>query len=72
MNIPKRKRFVGIVLLLMGPSVLFGELVFETDEISLTLPPSKDRLSVEFPFKVGGERPVTIREYKSACSCLSA
>ncbi|MDG2489101.1 MAG: DUF1573 domain-containing protein [Roseibacillus sp.] len=72
MNIPKQKRFVGLSLLLMGPSVLFGELVFETDEISLTLPPNKDRLSVEFPFKVGGELPVTIKEYQAACSCLSA
>ena len=63
---------MGLGLLLMGPSCLFGELAFETNEISMTLPPDKDRLSVEFPFKVKGAKPVTIKEYQAACSCLSA
>ena len=72
MSISKGRRLMGLGLLLMGPSCLFGELAFETNEISMTLPPDKDRLSVEFPFKVKGAKPVTIKEYQAACSCLSA
>ncbi|RCL33699.1 MAG: DUF1573 domain-containing protein [Verrucomicrobia bacterium] len=72
MSISKGRRLMGLGLLLMGSSCLFGELAFETNEISMSLPPDKDRLSVEFPFKVKGAKPVTIKEYQAACSCLSA
>jgi len=63
---------LGLGIVLAGPATVFGQLVFEKSEILMKLPPDQDRLSVEFPFTVKGEFPVTIKEYKSACSCLSA
>ena len=73
MNISKGQNLIRLGLLMMaGSSGLFGQLAFETNEISLILPPDKDRLSVEFPFKVKGDKPITIKEYQAACSCLSA
>lgn len=61
---------LGIVLVV--PSAGFGQFVFERSEVIMKLPPDQDRLSVEFPFTVKGKVPVTIKEYKAACSCLSA
>ncbi len=59
-------------ILLVFPVASFGQFVFEKREIAMKLPPDQDRLSVEFPFTVKGKVPITIREYKAACSCLSA
>ena len=64
--------FLGLVIALLTSSSVAGEFVFDTNEISMKLPPDQDRLSVEFPFTVKGDAPVTIREYQAACSCLSA
>ena len=61
---------LGIVFVV--PSACFGQFVFERSEVVMKLPPDQDRLSVEFPFTVKGKVPVTIKEYKAACSCLSA
>jgi len=61
---------LGILLVL--PPACFGQFVFERSEVVMKLRPDQDRLSVEFPFTVRGEGPVTIKEYKAACSCLSA
>lgn len=72
MKISQSVKTLSLSLALLLPSHVFGELVFEKDEISVTLPPDKDHLSVEFPFTVGGKKPVTIKEYQAACSCLSA
>jgi len=63
---------LGLGIVLVSPSTVFGQFVFEKSEILMKLPPDQDRLSVEFPFTVKGDNPVTIKEYKSACSCLSA
>ena len=63
---------LGLGIALAAPSTVLGQLVFEKSEILMKLPPDQDRLSVEFPFTVKGEIPVTIKEYKAACSCLSA
>ena len=72
MSIFRLTGFLGLILaLLAGPSFA-GEFVFDTNEISMKLPPDQDRLSVEFPFTVEGDTPVTIKEYQAACSCLSA
>ena len=61
---------LGIVFVV--PSACLGQFLFERSEVVMKLPPDQDRLSVEFPFTVKGKVPVTIKEYKAACSCLSA
>ncbi len=67
---PLHALVMGILLVL--PPACFGQFVFERSEVVMKLPPDQDRLSVEFPFTVKGESPVTIKDYKAACSCLSA
>lgn len=51
---------------------LFGQLTFERLEVTLKVGPDEDSLSIDFPFTVKGTDPVTITQYESACSCLSA
>lgn len=60
-----------VCALLWAPS-LYGQFSFEKKMIELSLSPETDRLSVDFPFTVKGKKAVTIKEYESACSCLSA
>ena len=72
MRILRLTGFFGLILALLAVPSFAGEFVFDTNEISMKLPPDQDRLSVEFPFTVKGDTPVTIKEYQAACSCLSA
>ena len=72
MRIFRLTGFFGLILALPAVPSFAGEFVFDTNEISMKLPPDQDRLSVEFPFTVKGDTPVTIKEYQAACSCLSA
>lgn len=62
----------GLGAVLGAPAAAVAGFVFENQEVSRTLPPDQDTLSVEFPFVVRGESPVTIKQYRAACSCLSA
>ena len=68
-----RRFSLGLALLSLAFSLpLFGQLNFERPEVALKVAPDQDTLSVEFPFTVKGPEPVTITQYESACSCLSA
>jgi len=64
-------RLIVAFVLLWAP-VLYGQFSFEKKLIELDVPPETDRLSVEFSFTIKGEGAVTIKEYESGCSCLSA
>ena len=62
----------GLGLILGAPFSALAGFAFDKREISRSLQPDQDTLSVEFPFTVEGAKSVTIKEYRSACSCLSA
>ncbi len=63
---------IGLGAVSGAPLTVCAEFVFEKREIVRSLLPDEDVLSVEFPFTVKGKKAVTIKEYRSACSCLSA
>ena len=67
-------RITGLIftLALFAAPIGWGQLAFKNKLVERRVAPDTDTLSVEFPFEVRGDRPVTIQEYEAACSCLSA
>ncbi len=65
-------RMLGLIVGLALSGAASGALVFERKMAEVEADPGVDKLTVEFPFTVTGDKPVRIIEYEASCSCLEA
>ena len=61
-----------IAVLVAGAASVSAQLVFEKTLVEMTVKPDEERVSVDFAFKVVGDKDVEIAEYDAPCSCLEA
>ena len=63
---------VLILAILTGVVVCPAALEWKTTDVELTAQPGQQAISVTFPFRNAGDRPVRIVSLDPSCSCMSA
>jgi hypothetical protein len=66
------KVMVFFLALLTGPVACRAALVWKATDQALKAEPGQEAISVTFPFRNAGDRPVRILSLDPSCSCMSA
>jgi hypothetical protein len=66
------KVLVFSLMLLAGVATCPAALEWKTTDLQLTAQPGQQSMSVVFPFRNAGEKPVRILSLDPSCSCMSA
>lgn len=68
----KMKKYSIVALLLLAAANAYGDISWETTQITQTADPLSESVSATFKFKNVGDFVITIKEIKPGCGCTTA